>query len=91
MVLAPGAAAPLDWRGQKQCGETIIHVSETPQGWRGTVLDPRNGSVWQATLALADAQDLHLRGYVLTPLLGQTQTWQRYTGTPPVGCRLPQG
>jgi hypothetical protein len=31
---------------------------------------------------------LKLRGYFLIPSLGQTQTWTRFPGVPPAGCRM---
>ncbi|WP_298354291.1 DUF2147 domain-containing protein [Rhodoblastus sp.] len=44
----------------------------------GHVLDPRNGSVWSAQLEVTpDNQKLNLRGYLGTPLLGQTRVWTR--------------
>ena len=44
----------------------------------GHVLDPRNGSVWSAQLEVTpDNQKLDLRGYLGTPLLGQTRVWTR--------------
>jgi uncharacterized protein (DUF2147 family) len=88
-ALAGTAAVPNDWRGQPECGETIIQMHATADGWRGTVLDPRDGSVWQAALTLSAAGTLRLRGYVLLPMLGETQSWTRYVGNPPIGCRLP--
>jgi hypothetical protein len=48
----------------------------------GNILDPRNGDVWKAMLTVSpDGQALTLRGYVLTPALGQDETWQRLPDT----------
>jgi hypothetical protein len=44
----------------------------------GTILDPRNGSVYNATLEVTeDGQKLKLRGFVGIPLFGSTQVWKR--------------
>jgi len=44
----------------------------------GSVIDPRDGSIYHALMDLSeDGQQLAVRGYLMTPMLGQTQLWRR--------------
>jgi Uncharacterized protein conserved in bacteria len=45
------------------------------------IYNPRNGKTYDAQATLSDdGRTLHLRGYILFSLLGQTQDWQRIDG-----------
>jgi hypothetical protein len=63
-------------------------VQVGPNLWKGHITDPRNGSVYQMEMYLKPDGTLALRGYLGIPLLGQTQTWTRYSGPIPKDCRL---
>lgn len=86
----PTDPQPLNWQGQPMCNETIISV--TPEygirnKWHGSIVNPKNGNVWQAMLTLVNGT-LKLRGYFGVPLFGQTETWTRYTGQIGAGCHI---
>ncbi len=90
----PGDPMPTNWQGGPQCGMTILQTA--PQmdsdtgatAWVGSVLDPRNGNVYHATIRLDDNRDLHLHGYLGLPIFGQTQIWALYAGRTLAGCKL---
>ena len=85
-----GAAMPTDPQGKPQCGLMIIS-DETPISdgrWLGRITDPRDGSTYQAEIWTDSAGRLHVRGFVGTPLFGQTQVWHRFTGRLTAECGI---
>jgi len=93
LVRDPGTPVPTDWQGAPQCGLTIFRTAPDTDSaqeiWTGSILDPRDGSVYHARLTLDEGHHLLLRGYVGIPLFGETQTWSRYTGPTGPECQVP--
>lgn len=48
----------------------------------GRVYDPESGDEYQGKMTLQDLMTLDLRGYVLLPLFGRTETWTRVVTAP---------
>ena len=69
-----------DQQGQPLLGLTIIEGMER-NGLayeNGSILDPRDGSVYQARMEVTpDGNKLKVRGYLGVSLLGRTQVWKR--------------
>ena len=51
-----------------------------PTAWGGgTIYDPESGKTYSSTMELGDDNTIEVRGYVLLPIFGRSQTWTRYT------------
>ena len=48
----------------------------------GWIYSPEHGEVFSAEMTLLDEDTLDLHGYVLTPILGESQTWKRADAMP---------
>jgi uncharacterized protein (DUF2147 family) len=88
--LRPDGKPQTDSAGQPKCGLTILHdaIETEPGQWSGRITDPDDGSDWHCVLSVDAQGRLHLRGYVLLPLLGQTQIWTPYSGRLGADCRM---
>jgi len=85
----PNGSVPRDPAGHPVCGLAILRAEPTSPGtWDGRIVDPNDGTSWTCRLTLAADGTLHLRGYVLLPLLGRTQVWTHYAGTPAADCAM---
>ena len=69
-----------DQKGQPSLGLVMIKgmVRDGLTYSNGTILDPRDGSVYNAKMEVTpDGKKLKLRGYLGISLLGKTQVWKR--------------
>jgi uncharacterized protein (DUF2147 family) len=94
IVRHAGDPMPLDWHGRPQCGFIMLRTTRqiSPAAathWAGTVQDPRDGSIYDAIIAVGPDGNLRLRGYLGLPLFGETQLWTPFTGRTFADCRLP--
>jgi uncharacterized protein (DUF2147 family) len=67
-------------RDEPIVGTTVIHglVRDGPLLWTdGTIYNPDDGESYNAHVEVVDANTLHVRAYVMLPLLGQTKVWTR--------------
>ncbi len=68
-------------RAQPICGMKIgsgFEMRGTDEARNGTLYDPKSGKTYHGAIKL-DGSRLELRGYVVIPLFGETQTWTRPT------------
>jgi uncharacterized protein (DUF2147 family) len=89
MFQKPGFPPPEDWRCSKCQGaekDAPVLGLALIKGMRragldyegGTIMDPRDGNVYQALMRLSpDGKQLEVRGYLGIALLGRSQTWRR--------------
>jgi len=67
-------------KGKPITGMTIMWgLKKTGAGWAGgAILDPKNGKVYKAKMALVDSgKKLKVRGFIGFSLFGRSQTWIR--------------
>lgn len=89
----PGEPVPTAKDGRSECGLTMLTqfrpMSDEPGRWEGRILDPDTGNVYHSQIWTPSQDVLKLRGYIMIPIFGETQTWTRYHGTIGAACRMP--
>ncbi len=88
--LAADGSVQVDNQGRPKCGLAILNAPDQtqPGRWAGGITNPDDGKLYDVHLSVDERDRLHLRGYILTPLLGATQIWTRYAGAIGAGCRM---
>jgi uncharacterized protein (DUF2147 family) len=81
---------PTDFRGRSQCQLMIMSdlVESISGRWTGHITNPQNGKLYNATVWIDELGQLNMRGYIITPLLGETQVWTRFGGVSSSDCRF---
>lgn len=79
--------------GRSECNLVMLTgfhpMTDDPGRWEGKILDPDAGNLYHAQIWSPKPDILKLRGYILVPVFGETQTWSRYHGTIGPECRMP--
>ncbi|MFT8897139.1 MAG: DUF2147 domain-containing protein [Acetobacter sp.] len=79
--------------GRAECDLVMLTgfrpMEDDPGRWEGKILDPDAGNLYHAQIWSPKPDILKLRGYILVPVFGETQTWSRYHGTIGPECRMP--
>jgi len=66
-------------------GMQLLHgfIYDDDDVWSsGRVYDPESGDEYRGKLKLVDGDTMELRGYVMIPLFGRTETWKRVLTEP---------
>jgi uncharacterized protein (DUF2147 family) len=50
---------------------------EGDNSWKGAIYNPENGKTYKCMFSMDGENRLKVRGYIVIPLLGGTQTWTR--------------
>lgn len=82
-----------DQKNAKMLGLTIVKgMKRDALSYReGSILDPRDGSVYHAQMDLSeDGKQLSVRGYLGLPIFGQTQVWNRLPDDAIPADKMPQ-
>ncbi len=80
-----------DAHGVPECGLEILHAAQptTEEGrYRGVITNPEDASNWNCEIWVDADGALRLRGYVLIPLLGETQVWSAFSGAVAEDCSI---
>nr|WP_242010021.1 DUF2147 domain-containing protein [Acetobacter conturbans] len=89
----PGEPMPTAKDGRSECNLVMLTgfrpLEDDPGRWGGKILDPDAGNLYHAQIWSPQPDILKLRGYILVPVFGETQTWSRYRGTIGPNCRMP--
>ncbi len=90
VTVPPNGAIPRDVSGEPQCHLPLLRDLRLREDgrWHGTVRNPEDGQVYDAEVWLPADGNMRLRGYIGVPLLGQTQSWQRFSGAVQPDCRF---
>lgn len=85
----PDGRRPVDIHGVPQCGLAFLRGTPTADGrYGGIVTDPRTGRDWNCTFWVGAEGRMHLRGFVMLPLFGETQTWAPFHGAVAADCTI---
>ncbi len=70
-------------RGRPLCNLDVgsgFSFSDPTHASGGTLYDPKSGNTYRGKMAV-DGDSLKLRGYIMFPIFGRTETWRRVHGS----------